>query len=185
MLVFNASRIAAGSPVVIIPAAYVLLAKSEAVLRGWISGDAETYYNAGVTQSFLQWGQSAAAASTYLAGAANFNTGNGGGNNIGNDPAYPSIVGADAITTTQLERVALQRYLASFGDGLQAWSEWRRTGIPHLVPTAYGQNSPLEIPRRLTYGTNEYGLNPTAVAEAVARLAGGDKMNSRMWWDLP
>ena len=181
---FLASRISVTSPIAIIPAAYVLLAQAEAAERGWISGSAQTFYEAGVTASFTQWGQTAAAAATYLASsAASFTGGTGGGINIGFLAAFPSIVGADANTTTNLERIQLQRYLASFGDGLQAWSEWRRTGIPHLKPTAYGVNTPLEIPRRLTYGTTEYAANPVNVSDAAARLTGGDKMSSRMWWD--
>jgi len=181
----NSTYRAVNSSVVVLPAAYVLLAKAEAADRGWISGSAQTYYEAGVTASFTQWGQSAAAATTYLAGAADFNTGNGGGLNIGFAAAFPSIVGADATTATPRERIQLQRYLASFGDGLQAWCEWRRTGIPHLKPTAYGVNTPQEIPRRLTYGTTEYAANPVNVAAAAARYPGGDKMDSRMWWDTP
>lgn len=171
------------SPMIILPAAYVLLAQAEAAERGWITASAQSLYEAGVTASFTQWGQSATAAATYLAGAANYATGSGGGTDIGFLAAYPSIVGADAVTNNGLERIQLQRYLASFGDGLQAWSEWRRTGIPRLKPTVYGVNTPKEIPRRLTYGTTEYAANPASVNEAVSRLAGGDKMSSRMWWD--
>ncbi|CAN5752802.1 SusD/RagB family nutrient-binding outer membrane lipoprotein [soil metagenome] len=183
-LPINLTYRAVTSPVVILPASYVLLAEAEAAERGWIAASAQTLYEAGVTASFTQWGQSAAAAATYLAGSsANFTTGSGGGTDIGLLAAFPSVVGADAVTNTNLERIQLQRYLASFGDGLQAWSEWRRTGIPHLTPTVFGVNTPREIPRRLTYGTNEYGLNPASVAEAAARYTGGDKMSSRMWWD--
>ena len=178
---FKASVIAITSPIVIIPAAYVLLAKAEAAERGWIGGSAETYYNDGVAKSFEQWGQTDVA--TYLGGNANYNSGSGGGNNVGFLAAFPSVVGASAQTTTPRQRIQLQRYLASFGDGLQAWSEWRRTGIPNLTPTVYGVNTPKEIPRRLTYGTTEYAANPASVAEAVSRLTGGDKMSSRVWWD--
>ncbi|MFT3981877.1 MAG: SusD/RagB family nutrient-binding outer membrane lipoprotein [Ferruginibacter sp.] len=171
------------SPISVVPAAYVLLAKAEAAQRGWISGSAETFYTAGVTASFDQWGMASSAAA-YLAGtAANFTNGTGGGNNIGDDATYHAVVGASANTSTALQRIQLQRYLASFGDGLQAWCEWRRTGVPDLKPTAYGVNTPREIPRRLTYGTGEYAANPDNVAEAASRLSGGDKMNSRMWWD--
>lgn len=169
---FKSSQITQSSSIVIIPAAYVLLAKAEAVLRGWIGGNAQTYYENGVTQSFLQWGLSATQASAYLSGPASFNSGSGGGNNIGFDPAYPSIVNADALTTAagiqgQIERVQLQRYLASFGDGIQAWAEWRRTGVPNLTPTVFSQPQGSDIPRRLTYGTLEYGTNPAHTAEAA------------------
>jgi hypothetical protein len=33
------------------------------------------------------------------------------------------------------------------------------------------------------YGTDDYALNNTGVTEAVARLIGGDQMDSRVWWD--
>lgn len=178
---FATSKVTATSPVFIIPAAYVLLAKAEAAQRGWISGSAESFYNDGVRASFEQWGVTGADA--YLADAANFNSGGGGGSQIGVDPAFPSVPGSDANTSTPLQRIQLQRYIASFGDGLQAWSEWRRTGVPNLKPTTYATNNPKEIPRRLTYGTSEYALNPDKVEEAAGRLQGGDVMNARMWWD--
>lgn len=169
--------------IVIQPAAYTLLAQAEAVQRGWLTipgQTAQTLYEAGVAASFAQWG--AGSATAYLAGAANFLTGAGGGSNIGAN-AYNSIVGADAVTTTPLQRIQLQRYIASYADGIQAWSEWRRTGVPNLKPTAYATNNPKEIPRRLMYGSNEYGANPVKVAEAASRYTGGDVMNARMWWD--
>lgn len=172
------------TPVVILPAAYVLLAQAEAVERGWWTtapSSAQALYEAGVTASFNQWNIAGAAA--YLAGAANYNSGTGGGNNIGYLAAYPSVVGADALTSTPLKRIQLQRYLASFGDGIQAWCEWRRTGVPNLKPTAFGTNNPKEIPRRYVYGVNEYGTNTANVAAASALLTGGDIMSARVWWD--
>lgn len=172
------------TPVVIVPAAYVLLAQAEAVERGWwttSSLSAQALYEAGVTASFAQWGVSGAA--TYLGGAASYNSGAGGGNNIGFLAGYPSIVGSDAQTSTPLKRIQLQRYLASYGDGIQAWCEWRRTGVPNLKPTAYAGNNPKEIPRRLVYGVNEYATNPASVSAASALLSGGDIMSARMWWD--
>jgi Starch-binding associating with outer membrane len=170
--------------VVIVSAASVLLAQAEAVERGWWAAapkTAQQYYEDGVTASFDQWAVSGAA--TYLAGAASFSTGAGGGSNIGASTAFPSIVGADANTTTALQRIQLQRYLASFGDGIQAWAEWRRTGVPNLKPTAYGTNSPKEIPRRFIYPVSEYATNTSNVNDAAARYQGGDLMNSKMWWD--
>lgn len=175
------------TPVVIIPAAYTLLAMAEAVQRGWVTipgQTVETLYNSGVTASFAQWGATGAAAYLSLGGAANFNSGAGGGSNIGTN-SYGSIVGSDALTPTPLSRIHLQRYIASFGDGIQAWSSWRRSGVPNLKPSTFGSNTPKEIPRRYTYGLGEYANNPANVAAAAARFAGGDIASARIYWDKP
>jgi len=179
----SADMLKENAPVVIISAATSLLAAAEGVERGWATGNAAALYNDGITASFAQWGASGAAA--YIASpVANYATGTGGGTAIGSSP-FNSIVGADAITTTPLQRIALQRYIAHYPDGIQAWSEWRRTGIPNLTPTTFATNTDAgsAIPRRYTYFINDYSLNPAQVAIAVSRLSGGDKMNSRMWWD--
>lgn len=181
---FSSAYRSTTASVAIIPAAYVLLAEAEAAQRGWIAADAKTFYDNGVRQSFVQWGRTIPEADAYLAGEANFSTGNGGGTNIGVN-SYGSVVGSSATTTSPLERINLQQFIASYGDGIYAWSNWRRTGIPNLSPTTYGRNSPREIPRRYTYGVSEYASNGTNVAAAAARLSGGDVMNARMWWDLP
>ncbi len=181
---FAAAYRSTTTPVALVPAAYVLLAEAEAAQRGWITADAKTLYDNGVTQSFLQWGRTSSEAAAYLAGEANFNSGNGGGNSIGTN-SYGSIVGSSAVTTTSLERINLQQFIAAYADGIYAWSNWRRTRIPRLTPTTYGRNNPREIPRRYTYGVSEYASNGANVAAAAARLAGGDVMSARMWWDLP
>lgn len=184
----------------VVNAASSLLARAEATERGWISSTgatttAQALYERGITESFAQWGVSGAAA--YVAGAAaNYNTGAGGGNNIGAN-SFNSVVGQSAVTTTKIERIFLQRYLAHYPDGIQGWSVWRRScavgqpspatapaGMPKLVPTAFATNSNGGIPRRYVYGTSEYSLNPAKLQEAIGRLAGGDVASGRVWWDL-
>lgn len=176
------------SPVVIISAAYSLLGVAEGIERGWASVPgytAKSAYDAAITASFDQWGVSGA--TSYIASsAANYNTGTGGGTGIGVGSPYNGVpASSNAVTDNSLERIALQTYLALFPDGTQAWSEWRRTGIPEIMPSLNATNDVAgkTIPRRYVYGTLEYSLNPTEVAAAVARLQGGDVMNSRVWWD--
>ena len=188
--VLSAANRAENSPVVVVSAASSLFAIAEGLQRNWITStlspvitSAKDAYDAAITASFAQWGVSGAAAYIVNAGA-DFNTGTGGGSSIGANP-FGSIVGASATTTTNLERIALQRYIALFPDGIQAWSEWRRTNVPNLKPTVFATNSAAsgQIPTRYVYGVNEYSLNPTKVAEAVTRLPLGDVMNEKVWWD--
>ncbi|MEO7446090.1 MAG: SusD/RagB family nutrient-binding outer membrane lipoprotein [Ferruginibacter sp.] len=196
--VLSSANNAENAPLNVVNAASSLLARAEAVERGWIGttrGTAKSLYDKGITESFAQWGLSGAA--TYIAnGSANYTTGTGGGNNIGSN-SFNSVVGQNAVTNTAIDRIFLQRYLAHYPDGIQGWSEWRRScavgqpspataaaGMPKLIPTAFATNSNGGIPRRFVYGTSEYSLNPTKLQEAVGRLTGGDVMTSRVWWDL-
>lgn len=145
--------------VIIMNAATVLFARAEAAERGWTSENAANLYNQAVATSFAQWGF--ADASSYL---------------LQNGVAYGA--------TDHLKKIGLQKWLAIYPDGMQAWAEWRRTGFPELTPSEYALSaSNGNIPRRFVYGTGEYGTNNENVKEAAARLSGGDDQNSRMWWD--
>jgi hypothetical protein len=175
------------SPIVVMGAANVLLAKAEAIERGWIPGttaDAQTAYEAGITVSFGEWGLAVPAG--YLAGPANYLSGNGVSTNVGGAVApYDNFRAAEnniqnAITATKLDRIALQRWVASFPNGHEGWCEWRRTGVPALKKTRFATG---EMVRRYVYGTQDYSFNSEKTKEAAARLTGGDKQESKVWWD--
>lgn len=178
------------SPVVVVSAATVLLARAEAKERGWIPGGtagAEADYNAAIAASFAQWGL--AMPGTYLAGGANYQNGvgvSGGATGIGAGTApYDNFRPAsnnvqDATTTTKLQRIALQRWIAAFPNGNEGWAEQRRTGVPNLKLTRFATGA---LVRRYVYGNNDYGLNNANTLEAAGRLTGGDKQESRIWWD--
>jgi Starch-binding associating with outer membrane len=161
------------SKVSIIHAAAVLLAKAEATELGWISGTpAATYYANAITESYAQWNLPAATVAPYL--------------------ANPLVV-YTGTTAEKINKIALQRYIALYPDGLQGWCEWRRTGIPALTPAINSVNTGGQIPRRFVYGGNDYNTNPTQVAAAAAAIplpvptptgaTAGDTQNGRVWWD--
>ncbi|QHT69302.1 SusD/RagB family nutrient-binding outer membrane lipoprotein [Rhodocytophaga rosea] len=157
---------------------------AEAAKKGYIDGGdtkAQEYYEAGITASFEQFEEPMQAVfddmdGVHYGGAnpANFTT-------VAEEIAYYiSINPYDAANGLQL--IAEQKYLALFDQGLQAWFEWRRTGFPVLVPAEDGANAG-QIPVRLPYPSDEEGRNSSNVSEAVARLAGGNTLNSKVWWD--
>lgn len=80
-----------------------------------------------------------------------------------------------------LQKIATQKWVAMFDQGLQAWFEWRRTGYPVLTPAEDGLNGG-KIPVRLRYPSDEYSRNGENVAKAVA-LQGDDNLNTPVWWD--
>lgn len=183
-LILSPSNRGQASPIVILGASTVVLSYAEAIERGWIAGltttDAEAAYNSGIALSFAQWGLTMPGA--YLGGNANYSAGIGvaaiGQNSFGSIPAA-----ANATTTTKLQRIQLQRFIALYPDGTQGWCEWRRTGVPNIMATTYATSTSGNIPRRYTYGTNEYTLNAAGVAQGVAALTGGDTQDARVWWD--
>jgi hypothetical protein len=148
--------------IVVIGAAQVLLARAEAADRGWTTENVQSRYEAGIKASFAQWG-------------------------VG-EPAANYFTNADVAlgatgTGANLRQIATQRYIATYPDGIQGWSEWRRTGYPVLTPAPDATNSSKQIPRRYMYGNNEYNLTGEALKTAIASLDGGDTMDSKIWWD--
>lgn len=170
---------AENAPLVVVNAASGLLAAAEAAQIGWIAGSPKALYDAGVTASFEQWNITLPA--NYLTtGPANFNTGAGVAS-IGGS----TVPGSHAQTPTPLSRIQLQQYLAFYPNGIQTWSNWRRTGVPNLVPTINKLQGD-GIIRRYVYGATEESLNGEELAIAVARIPGGvDDQDARMWWDRP
>ena len=135
------------------------------------------------TASFAQWGLTVPG--TYFSGNANYSAGLGVSTSIGAGAApYDNFNAAssniqDAATPTKLARIALQSWIAGFPNGDEGWSEWRRTGVPNLKLTRFF-TGPYVL--RWVYGNNDYGLNKVNT-EAAAVAIGGDKQDTKVWWD--
>lgn len=130
---------------------------AEATEKGLVSGDAATYYNNGVNGSFAFYGLTAPAG--YF------------------DLPQVSYTG-DA--TAKLNKIGYQKWISLFFQGMEAWYDWRRTGIPALTPGASNQNNN-QIPVRFRYPVIEQSLNAEGYKGAVSRQ-GADDLNSKMWY---
>ena len=155
-------NLVATSPAILATAGETILLEAEAALRGWNvngKGTAKDLYEKGVKASFEQWG---AAVGDYLSGtttAAAYV-----------DPIIPaaSIEGQSKVTAQwdeslsneeKFAKIATQRWIAVYPEGMNGWAELRRTGYPKLFPVMvnYSQG---EIdtdlgPRRLPFTINE------------------------------
>lgn len=149
------------STVVVYSAAQAMLARAEAADYGWTTETVSTLYRTGITLSFQQWGLSAPADSYFTQ----------------SNVALTSPAGTGA----NLRPIAIQRYIASYPNGLEGWSIWRKTGYPVLTPAPDAVVT-TGIPRRYTYGQTEYATNDAATRAAVQAM-GGDEPNTRIWWD--
>ena len=148
----------AHAPAVIQSYSEVLFLRSEAAARGLSSESAEALYKEAITASLNQYGISTAEINSYLANASvKYNPSN-----------YKKSIGD-------------QKWIALFGQGLEAFAEWRRLDYPTLkagVSAIYGE----KIPIRFTYPSTEQTLNGQAYKEAVAQQ-GKDDLFTRLWFD--
>jgi hypothetical protein len=137
----------------------VQLNLAEAALRGWISGDAKAYYEAGATSGITLWGF--AVPSGFLA-----NT------DVKWDPASPE--------SKRLDQIHLQKYYALFFTDFQQWFEYRRTGHP-VLPLGPGLRNNRQMPARINYPVYVQSLNQVNYQAAVADQ-GPDDINTKVWW---
>lgn len=69
-----------------------------------------------------------------------------------------------------LERIITQKWIALFPNGIESWSEHRRTGYPKLLPVVVnkGRNVSTEAGmRRLMYPNEEYTQNSFHLNNAI------------------
>jgi len=137
----------------------VLFLQAEAARRGWIAGNAATLYANAIRASMEMYGIDDADIDTYL--------------------ADPRVVYNAATGVTQ---IAYQKWVSMFMQGMEAWTEWRRTRVPALVP---GPRAVLSsIPDRLPYADNELVLNKANVDAAVAAqgFASSTDLSAPLWF---
>jgi len=85
-----------------------------------------------------------------------------------------------------LQMINEQYWVATFGNGIESFSNWRRSGYPQLTPLDVSTTlTGGVIPRRFVYPGSEKLNNFTELQKAIDRLTNGDHNTSRVWWDAP
>ncbi|RYE22883.1 MAG: SusD/RagB family nutrient-binding outer membrane lipoprotein [Sphingobacteriaceae bacterium] len=116
----------------VLSSASALFLQSEAVVRGYISGDAQSLYNAGVTASFIDDALTATQATAYYSQTA------------ANAPAaaFPTA----GTTEQKIQAIIVQKWAAlNVYGAFEAFNEYRRTGYPNNIPLSIypGANAPI------------------------------------------
>ena len=141
---------------------------AEAASRGWISGNAATFYNNGVAADMDRY------ASYDASAVIPPSTENAFLNNALN--AYN--------TANALKLINTQYWIASFGNGPEAWANFRRSGYPALSPNKYpGRQIKGDFVRRFTYPQSEASVNAANYKAAVADIGGSDDLDTPVFWD--
>ncbi|HEY4285513.1 MAG TPA: SusD/RagB family nutrient-binding outer membrane lipoprotein [Puia sp.] len=170
-----------GQPTYILSYPEVCFCIAEAINRGWVTGDAATWYKNGVTANFAFYGIVDGSNTVTLQAVS------------GDEVSYPMIfafsdyfnqpaVKYAGNNATGLAQILLQKYLAyARNSGYQAYYQWRRTGVP-VFNAGPGTGNGGVIPRRWQYPTNESASNAVNLNAALKSQYGGDDdINKDIW----
>jgi hypothetical protein len=99
------------------------------------------------------------------------------------DQAFLDATSA-AFDANAAEAVGDQKWIALFGDGCEAFTEYRRTGFPTAIVEVPGSNYPGQgVPTRFAYPTSETGNNLDNLNAAISAQNITDGIFSdKMWW---
>lgn len=149
---------------------------AEAREKGWITvGDAATYYENGIKASFEYYTQRVTAGGWSEIAAAMQET------DLDAYMAQEKVAYAGTMDE-KLEKIALQKWISLFYTGFEGWSDWRRTGMPEVVPGPDSAND-MMVPVRFQYPNSIKSTN-NANYEAAVQQMGPDNINTKLWWDV-
>lgn len=137
---------------------------AEAAARGYsVGGTEDMYYNEAIIKSFEFWGLTGAQATAYL--------------------AKPEV----AYTTADgdwKKKIGTQAWLALFNRPFEAWTSIRRLDQPEIIaPSNAVASAEGKMPKRLTYPSSEVTVNKANLDAAKAAI-GGDKLQTKIFWDI-
>lgn len=186
---FSKYNVASNTPMKVVDGAESYFLRAEGTLRGWNmgGGTVQEWYENGIRASYKLTGASGVDAyltstSTQLPYV---------------DPKHPTynspklsdvtVKWDDAATFEQkLEKIILQKWIAVFPEGTEAWAEFRRTGYPKLYYIMAPKNPLLPLGtyiKRLTYPVLVAASSKGAYDAAVAAYLGGhDDENVKFYW---
>ena len=174
----------ATNPIIVLTYAEVCFNKAEAATLGWNvgTGTSEQWYNNGIAASMNQFGiTNATAIAAYQSNATSVPVTPDGLTR----PVSTLPVKFSTLATEQAEQIGVQKWLATYPDGFEGWSNFRRTGFPKLYPPASLESTsdvaPGQFIQRLPYPDGVKGLSGTETQKASTRM-GGDKQSTKLWF---
>lgn len=137
---------------------------AEAITKGWVSGNAKDYFDAGVKAHMDQLSEMDA-------------------NSVVSTSAADAYLAANPFSaTTALEQINTQYWISSFLNGPEAFANFRRSGFPKLTANPFpGKAIKGDFINRLTYPNSEISVNSVNVKGAIANQ-GADDLDTKVWW---
>lgn len=145
---------------------------AEAITKGLASGNAQDHYQLGIRKSMELWNVPENEIAEYL--------------------SNEDMAQLNGSQDQQLEKIALQRWLANFTNGFEAWAIVRNSGYPSDLyagvsdPELHALGTTLNgaYPQRMRYGGEAYNTNGDNV-NAANSAQGPDVQGTKLWWAKP
>ena len=133
---------------------------AEAVVRLGTAGDAQVLFQEGIRSSMAAAGVSEEDVNSYFAN-------------------HQDVVTLSGSDEQKIEKIINQKYISLFGNGLEQWNDWRRTGYPVLAQHQNAVGIDGTRPVRAVYVDQELQRNPNFPQ-------GGNlpQSNIKVWWDI-
>jgi hypothetical protein len=160
---------------------------AEAITRGWITGNAETWYKTGITTSMLFYGIDVSQTNFtayFLPPTAN---------SVTQVAPYPftfnfstyyaqTSVQYSSTAATAIDQIVLQKYIACFqNSGYEGYYNFRRTGVPVFQGGSGVGNNGI-VPIRWSYPITEQTQNGVNWQAAITNQGfTADDLNQTMW----
>lgn len=155
-------------PEIVMTAAEGNFLKAEAIVKGLATGNAQEFYQEGIKQAMKIWEVADADIDTFL--------------------ANEDMAQLNGTQEQNLEKIAIQRWIADYTDGEEAWAVVRDTGYPSELAAGVSDydiysagNLNGAYPQRLRYGTASYNTNG-ANTDAANGVQGPDLQGTKLWW---
>lgn len=154
-------------PEIILSSAESYFLQAEAAVRGFGNGDAQALFSLGIKEAMKIWNISAGDAENYIASQA---------------------IADITIGTLEekLEKIAMQRWIAAYTDGFEAWSVVRKTGFPSELAAGVSNQTIFALgtlngayPQRLRYGS---GAQENPNFNAAIGTQGPDLQGTKLWF---
>ncbi len=130
---------------------------AESAIRLGTAGDPQALYTEGITASMSLAGLTQTEITQYL-------------------NAHPEVAILSGSNDNKLQQILTQKYIAWYGNGLEQWNDWRRTGYPVLSEHQNAVGIDGKRPVRLVYTSEEIQKNPNFPKDVYS--------NVKVWWDV-
>jgi hypothetical protein len=156
-------------PEIVLSSAESYFLQAEAAVNGLSGGDAQSLFQSGIAEAMKIWKIGDGDINTYIASSelADITAGS---------------------MEEKLEKIAVQRWLAGFTDGFEAWAVVRDSGYPSVLATGVDNQIIFEdgtlngdYPQRMRYGSGVQTSNAANYSEAISKQ-GDDLQGTKLWF---